>query len=146
MRIPATLVLLGEPITIETESGESWDFRSGSHYLATTGSGTELWIVPAPRRIRESKSIPRLGADMFRRFVGWSADSAFKFAVPDFAATTAGAAKSIAYRSSKWSGRRTGYIHDFENQTKIQVDNLKKPTTWRLTGRKLAVMAEGITG
>lgn len=146
MRIPATLVLLGEPILLETESGESWDFKSGSHYLATNGRGTELWILPAPKKTKNSDSFPRSASAMFKRFVGWDADFSFLFSVPDFSAQTFGPAKSIAYRSSKWSGRRTGYIHDFENSTKIQVDNLKKPTIWRLTGSRLSVMAEGITG
>ncbi|MDD5547234.1 MAG: hypothetical protein PHO67_08795 [Candidatus Omnitrophica bacterium] len=145
MKIPATLVLLGEPIEIETESGV-YKFRKNAFYLATDSSGKELWILPMPKGVKEAESVPNRAASMFKRFVGWEPDRAFRFTVRDFSPNHAEYAFSIAYRSSKWTGKATGYVHDFENPTKVQMDNKKSPGICRLTGRKLTVKAVGITG
>lgn len=145
MRIPATLVLIGEPIEIETESGV-FKFRKNAFYLATDSSGKELWVLPMPKRVKESSSVPIRAANMFKRFIGWEPDRAFRFTVRDFSPNHTTYAFSIAYRSSKWTGASTGYIHDFENETRLQADNEKSPGIVRLTGRKLVVKAVGITG
>lgn len=145
MKIPATLVLLGEPIEIDTDSGVL-KFRKGSFYLATNSTGNELWVLPMPKGVKEADSVPNRAANMFRRFVGWEPDRAFRFTVRDFVPRATDSAVSISYRSSKWTGKATGYIHDFENPTRIQMDNEKSPRIVRITGRKLVVKAVGITG
>lgn len=146
MRIPATLVLLGEPIEIATETGEAWEFKKGAFYLACNMKGSELWVIPRPSKQRKASSVPASAAAMFQKFAGWSTDWAARFEIPDFAKITFGFAVSVSYRSSKWTGKQTGYIHTFDHRTKIEVDNKKHPGVWRLTGSKLKVKAVGITG
>lgn len=145
MKIPSTLVLLGEPIEIETD-GAVFKFRKEAFYLATNSNGNELWVLPMPRGVEEASAVPNRAANMFRRFVGWEPDRAFRFTVRDFVPRATYSAVSISYRSSKWTGKATGYIHDFENPTRIQMDNEKRPGIVRITGRKLVVKAVGITG
>lgn len=147
MKIPSTLVLLGEPIEIETEE-KTFRFRKGSFYLATNSKGGEIWILPMPTGVKEASSVPNKAANMFKAFVGWEPDRAFRFTVKDFKPVHIRECDviSIAYRSSKWTGRATGYIHEFESPTKLQVDRWNKPSICRITGSKLKVKAVGITG
>jgi hypothetical protein len=145
MRIPATLVLLGEPIEIEADKG-SWKFPKNKFYLASDMMGRELWILPMPKTKKYADYVPSRAARLFARFVGWSPDTAYRFEVPDFAKRPLGTAISVAYRSGKWTGRKIGYIHDFDYRTKIEVDNISRPSVWRLSGPKLRIKAVGITG
>lgn len=147
MKIPSTLVLLGEPAEIETETGEIWEFGRGKFYLAATMSGkVELWILPTPKKKIFVRTIPTRAANLFKKFVGWHPEKAFRFETTDFGPREFGRAVSIAYRSNKWSGKKTGYIHNFSNSVKIQIDNVRNPSVWRLTGRKIKIRAEGIVG
>jgi len=146
MKIPSTLVLLGEPIEIETETGENWEFPRNRFYLASSISGRELWVIPQPTKHKIADRVPARAASLFKKWAGWSTDWAARFDVPDFAKITMGFAVSIAYRSGKWSGRSTGYIHRFDHKTKIEVDSKKQPGVWRLSGSRLKVRAVGITG
>lgn len=147
MKIPSTLVLLGEPLEVTSIEGYTWTFRKNAFYLATTERGSELWILPKPRASKKAVSeVPGAAFDMFKRFTGFEPGSAFCFTVSDFSPKKLGIAVSIAYRSNKWNGRSKGYIHHFENPTKIEVDNINRPGVWRLSGSKLKVRAVGITG
>lgn len=146
IRIPKTLVLLGEPIEIVTDSGDIWNFQRGKFYFASSMSGRELWILPRPTSQTTVKEIPKDAAKLFKRFTGWHPDKAFRFAEDSFSAKSFGFAESVAYRSNKWTGKQVGYIHTFENSTPIQVDNKNTPGVWRLSGIKLKVEARGITG
>ena len=145
-RIPDTLVLLGEPIELDTDSGETWTFVKGAFYLASTISGKELWIIPKPKKRRAVKSIPSKAAHLFKRFTGWHPDRAYRFTESEFVGKPFGVCLAVAYRSNKWTGKRAGYIHTFESAVKIQVDNKKTPGIWRIAGAKLIVEARGITG
>lgn len=147
MRVPSTLVLLGEPIEIETEE-KTFRFRKGCFYLAANANGRELWVLPMPNGVKEASSIPNKAANLFKAFVGWEPDKAFRFTVKDFTPLHVRECDviSIAYRSSKWTAKATGYIHEFESRTKLQVNNWNKPSICRITGSKLKVKAVGITG
>jgi hypothetical protein len=146
MRIPATLVLLGEPIEIVTDTGEVWAFKKGDFYLACNMKGSELWVIPVPRKQKKALSVPASAAAMFQKFSGWKTDWAARFEIQETRIFPFGIAESISYRSSKWSGKHIGYIHTFDHRTKIEVDNKKLPGVWRLSGSKLKVKAVGITG
>lgn len=144
--IPATLVLLGEPIDVSTDSGETWTFSRGKFYFAASISGKELWIIPKPERQTIAREVPTEAAKLFKRFTGWHPDKAYRFTESEFQGKKFGFAVSVAYRSNKWTGKRVGYIHTFENRTSIQVDNKNNPGVWRISGTKLNVEARGITG
>jgi len=146
MQIPDTLVLLGEPIEIETETGERWEFGRNRFYFASTMDGRSLWILPKPPRKKPISTIPKKAANLFKRFTGWHPDKAHTFLTEKVSLKSFGTAKSVSYRSNKWSGRQVSYIHDFENRTLLQVDNKKNPGIWRISGHKLKVEAVGITG
>jgi hypothetical protein len=146
MRIPATLVLLGEPIEIETGNGDTWYFPRNKFYLAATMDGRELWVLPYPEGRKIVHRIPTKAAGLFKRFTGWHPDKAFTFQVSDLFPKYFGKAVSIAYRSNKWTGNLVGYIHTFEFPPKIQVDSKENPGIWRIRSPKLKVEAVGITG
>jgi hypothetical protein len=144
MKIPSTLVLLGEPIEIAVDNS-AWTFRRGTHALCCNPGGTVLWILPMPRRKKEADKLPSSAASMFELWSGWEADRAYKFPGRTFSSISAGRAESISYRSDKWSGKMTGYIHKFTKRVTVAVNNMSTPTVWRLTGG-LKIRAEGITG
>lgn len=145
MKIPSTLVLLGEPIEIETEN-LTWKFRKGTHYLACSMTGKELWVLPMPTNTREMDKIPSNGAKLFKSFVGWKPDRAFRFTQKDFISGFSDDGVSIAYRSSKWTGNPKGYIHTFENRTVIEATSEKNPSIIRIKGPRLGVRSVGIVG
>lgn len=138
-------MLLGEPIEIETAT-LMWHFKKGTHYLACAISGKELWILPMPSGVREMDQIPAKGARLFEAFVGWEPDRAYRFTHTDFVPRYRDDALSIAYRSSKWTGKSKGYIHTFENHTLVSATSEEKPSIIKIKGPRLGVKAVGIVG
>lgn len=53
---------------------------------------------------------------------------------------------SVTYRSDKWTGKMVDYIHTFENKTVAHMDDFNDPRMIEISGQKLRVKAEGITG
>lgn len=149
-QIPNALVLLGEPIEImigtDPDTADEWTFDEDEFYFATDGRGRELWILPKPDTRRMTDTVPKGAATMFKRFAGWHPDKAWRCDVSEFRPKPFGNCLAIAYRSNKWIGRQTGYVHTFDHRMKVEVDNKKFPGIWRITGAKLRVEARGITG
>ena len=150
MEIPSTLILLGEPIEVllgtEMDSANAWTFQKNKFYFATDTNGVELWILPKPKTKRITKKVSVKSAQLFRRFSGWHPDKAWLCEVSEFTPKAFGNCLAIAYRSNKWSGRKVSYIHTFESDMAVKVDDKKNPGVWRITGAKLKVEARGITG
>lgn len=145
MNIPSTLVLLGYPIEIETVDSK-YIYEDKTYYLATNAKGTELWILQIPIDCEYVNEVPKNALKMFQTFAGFRATSAFRFTECEFAKTNKKKVLNIKYRSPKWTRKNRGYIHTFENLTYMYCDNIEKPTTVLIRGRKLRVKKEGITG
>lgn len=59
----------------------------------------------------------------------------------------AGRAVSIIYQSDKWTGKKQNYIHTFKICPKLRVNKKStQPTLLVLTGGRIRVKKEGITG
>ncbi len=55
-------------------------------------------------------------------------------------------AESIIYSSDKWVGRTRSYIHTFKTPPKVWVNRKTDPTLLVMTGGRIRVTKEGITG
>lgn len=125
MKIARRLVLLGiaRELVIEDDAHaykriawklpRSGDIESG---LFSNGKGTALFILPIRAPVPQDGSAPRDLAVLFRKWSQLEPSTLFRFKVPDRSATLFknGYARSILYRSGKWTGRDEDYLHTFE--------------------------------
>jgi hypothetical protein len=159
---PEVMAVLGYPTELEYQpigTAETVHFAfpvSGnvpSSILLTCEKGKTLFIVPNEKsktkisEIVEVRKVKKL-ADAKRLFSEWSNfdwDMQFSLSIPDnLQMKSIGTATELTYGSDKWTRTDTLYVHEFSNPVAIHCDPSRE--FWILTGKKLRVKAEGITG
>lgn len=149
--LPALLVDLADPISIDLEDGQQLKFpRSGKFALCSNRSGTELWILTRADAKKVQASDEK-AETLFEKFTGFEHDqdnAALMVQVSPKKFTQIGRAMNIVYRSDKFSkpGKTADYIHPFEKYPLVSVDNPNRPSIVALRGGKIRVKEEGITG
>lgn len=147
--LPAFLVDLATPISIDLDSGEVLKFpASGKFALGATRSGTELWIV-SKKHAKNVMATDEKGEKLYEAFTGFEHDEKGKLIqIKPRQMKKIGRAMSIIYRSDKFSraGDYSDYVHPFGHYPIVSVDNEKAPSIVALRGGKIKVRKEGITG
>lgn len=147
--VPAFLVDLATPISIDIEGGDTLKFPpSGNFALGATRSGTELWIV-SKKHAKNVRATDDKGEKLYEAFTGFEHDEVGKLVqIKPKEMKKIGRAMSIVYRSDKFSaeGDYSDYVHPFEHYPTVSVDNLKRPSIVALRGGRIKVRKEGITG
>lgn len=147
--VPAFLVDLATPISIDLEGGDTLKFpASGKFALGATRSGTELWIV-SKKNAKTVKATDDKGEKLYEAFTGFEHDEVGKLVqIKPKQMKKIGRAMSIVYRSDKFSqaGDYSDYVHPFGHYPIVSVDNEKNPSIVALRGGKIKVRKEGITG
>jgi hypothetical protein len=149
-RIPRRLVDLAWAREIELEDGSKLKFPLADKMaLCTTPRGSELWIL-SKKQARNIATNDNDGEDyqkMFERFTGFESDDVGTLVhAPTKILIPIGRAKSIIYRSDKFSGLDHDYIHPFNTPPTVSVDNRRSPKVCAVRGGRIRVTAEGITG
>ena len=139
-RIPSKLVCLGTCLEIEFQDGELYTPQGAD--LCASMSGKVLWVVP-----RKKAANYRKQCNLYEAFHDFEPDKAYKVSVSDNVVfRTSKKVKSVSYRSNKWTGKNVDYIHKFKKYPTAYADSLKKPGIIRISGVKIQVRPEGITG
>jgi hypothetical protein len=147
--LPATLVALATPLSIDLEGGETLKFPlSGKFVLGSNKSGTELWIV-SEKGGKNVRATDEKGEKLYESFTGFEHDDVAKLVqIKPRSMSRLGRAMSLTYRSDKFSrpGKNSDYVHPFQHYPTVSVDNLSQPTIVALRGGRIKVKKEGITG
>lgn len=151
MKIPSQLVLLGDALELDGTVWEwTWILKDKTK-LYSNANGTRLFIITDKKlgtalkknSNRDSKKAERL----YSRFMEFEPNAKRLHGLksePTLKRT--GSANYIIYRSDKFSGKQTRYIHEFKTRPAIWTDNPARPSVIVLSGGKIRVKAEGITG
>lgn len=157
MKQPNILTGLGTVTQLEivTNDEEIMQFSflvKHNYQLATNSQGTVLFIFPG-RKLKTTSADPDKIANKLERaermFTKWSefeADSVAAYQISEKPLRTVGTAYSITYRSDKWSGKMTPYIHHFTSPARVKMDDIDHPRLIQVFGGRMKVKAEGIVG
>jgi hypothetical protein len=147
--LPALLVDLATPVSIDIEGGDQLKFPfAGRYSLAANRSGTELWIL-SKKGGKNVHTTDEKGERLYEDFTGFEHDEVGTMVqVRPKSLTKIGRAMNIVYKSDKFSrpGHVSSYIHAFSHYPIVSVDNVNRPTVVALRGGRIKVKKEGITG
>jgi len=138
--VPSQLVCLGKCLDIEFSDGTIYEPPGAD--LCASMSGKTLYVV---KRRKATKTRKRNA--LFEAFHDFDPDSEYIIRIPDnINFKKSKKVRSISYRSNKWTGKNVDYIHRFRSQPTAYSDNLKKPSIIKISGGKIRVKPQGITG
>lgn len=147
--LPALLVDLATPVSIDIEGGDQLKFPfAGRYSLAANRSGTELWIL-SKKGGKDVRTTDEKGEKLYEDFTGFEHDEVGTMVqIRPMSLTKIGRAMNIVYKSDKFSkpGHSSHYIHAFTYYPIVSVDNVTRPTVVALRGGRIKVKKEGITG
>ena len=110
---------------------------------SATGKGSVLWVLTVAGRPKKYNG----RSELFERFHSYEADTYWIKRVPSCKRLSRSRrVHAVVYRSSKWTGKATDYIHTFDNPPIASAEKFKNPGFIRISGGKIRVKAEGITG
>lgn len=147
--LPALLVDLATPVSIDIEGGDQLKFPfAGRYSLAANRSGTELWIL-SKKHGKNVRTTDEKGEKLYEDFTGFEHDEVGTMVqIRPKSLVKIGRAMNIVYKSDKFSkpGHSSHYIHAFTHYPIVSVDNVNRPTVVALRGGRIKVKKEGITG
>ena len=150
MRIPSTVVCLGDLLEIEFSDGRLYKPKRGNALLCSSANGRSLWIFANDGKWVGVSGDSRAHG-LYRRWSSFEPDKSKVVKVKNPSKMVrAGRVKNIVYSSDKWSKnyKKIDYIHTFNRnrQPTISVDSKKNPSVIRIAGGNLDVRNVGITG
>jgi hypothetical protein len=132
-----------------------WKKKDG-YELFSDSKGKKLWIIKAKRKtvgeeqFLKSVSKKRTTVDKaLNLYTDWHETDPITGSVldpPKGFLFELGRCESITYSSNKYTGRQQRYIHEFKTPPIVWGNNKRSPKVILLTGGKIAVKNEGITG
>lgn len=147
--LPALLIDLAIPISIDLESGEQLRFPlSGKFAMAANRAGTEIWIL-SKSGSKNVRATDDKGEKLYEKFTGFEHDDVAKLVkIKPRSMSRIGRAVNIVYRSDKFSkpGDTSNYVHSFSHYPTVSVDNARRPSIVALRGGRIKIKKEGITG
>lgn len=162
LKMPGVVSILGKAIELKARlnNGDEvfyiWPGRKTKKgnpcHLASNPAGTALFVIPrtksekpAPNE-KNSKEITR-AAKLYENFTDLEIENPFSISIAEPNFKRAGRAVHIVYRSDKWTGKDTDYIHTFKQPPIVHVSGgVKNPKMIALTGGRIRVQPRGIVG
>lgn len=156
LKIPSVLICLGQLLELHIGAVVyKWTIKDGMN-LYSTPAGQKLYALKAkPKatasthvRTMVSKNMTKVnqGLKLYEKWHDFDAAGGSVIDVPKGNISQIGRCSMILYRSDKWSGRQTRYYHDFKTPPLVWATSKTAPRALILTGGKIRVKAEGITG
>lgn len=161
-KMPGIMTILGNAIELKARlnNGDevffNWPARKNKTgqpgYLVSNPAGNALYIIPTKRssskvsRLSDPGQLKKAGA-LYEKFTDWEMDDPIALSIPDGPFKNAGRAIHIVYRSDKWTGKNTDYIHTFKQPPIVHISGgMKNPKLIALTGGRIRVQPRGIVG
>lgn len=149
MRIPKRMIALGDcrEIHFMNSRGNVEIYRPGRTARLCCPDRKKvntLWIILVP-----GKPKPYTGQSRaFEAFHDFEPDTFKKVTINPKGELTKSKLNVIAivYRSKKWTNRPIEYIHHFRSRPNVYTDRSSKPSFIKISGGKIRVLPEGITG
>lgn len=146
IRLPRRVIDLGRIVELRFVDGRVWNSKRRRIHLCCSESGKTLWVLPVSRE--RASSIPR--HRLYEDFTGYYVSGIrTAFGGRERHPTrliNLGKVKSVVYESSKWDNRRREYIHTFRSKPIARTDNAENPLLIKISGGRIRVKPEGITG
>lgn len=121
--------------------------------LCSNGSGTALFLfyaqertIPTVQTLDKHQNALNKASKLYERWSDLELDTINSYGVRDKKLINAGRVISITYRSDKWTGNNTDYIHTFKKPPIVKMDDLDEPEFIQISGGKLKVQPRGIVG
>lgn len=156
IKIPPVLCCIGQAVEVETDTGKFKFKIKDRVMLYTTTNGKKLFCLKSSSKISSKSDFENAvknkqdqvsdAMDLYNQWHDFEAVSGSLVSAPRGFLFEAGRANHIIYSSDKWGGKKRKYIHEFKKPPKVWANKKTDPTLLVLTGGKIAVKKEGITG
>lgn len=143
VRLPRRVIGLGRCVEIRFQDGRTWKTGSRMVWLCSSESGKTLWVLPVSKEDHSRIS----NSALYKAFHGWEAHGVriSKLREPK-SLKSFGKVKAVVYASRKWGGKNHSYIHTFRTKPTAYSNSAASPTLIKISGGKIRVKPEGITG
>lgn len=156
IKIPSVLCCIGQALEVLGEK-QKYKFKVKDRvFLYTDTAGKKLYCLKTvekkakksdfDRAIEKKHSQVSEAMKLYKNWHDFDAVSGSLASPPRGFLFDVDRAVHIIYNSDKWVGRNRKYIHEFKTPPKIWVNKKTEPTLLVMTGGKIAVKKEGITG
>ncbi len=156
IKLPAVLCCLGQAVEVQGEN-ELYKLRQKDRILLYTNpAGRELYCLKAsPRKtnpaafqtaLESHKGQVNAGMNLYKRWHDFNAVSGSLAACPRGFLFNTDRCVHIVYKSDKWTARIRSFIHTFKHPPMVWVNKYDGPDLVVLSGGKIRVTKEGITG
>ena len=161
-KIPRVVTILGQAIELKVllKDGDEifylWPGSKGKKgknpcHLASNPAGRALYILPSTKSKSVGRGIPetqvKKAGNLYEKFTDWEMNEPFALSIPNGPFRQYGRAIHVVYRSDKWTGKNTDYIHTFKHPPIVHVSGgIKNPKMIALTGGRIRVQPRGIVG
>lgn len=157
IKLPKVLVCIGQCNEIKTDDGV-YNFRiKDKVMLFSTTNGKTLYCMAYKAlktsndefktRVQSNQSQVSTGMNLYEKWHEFEPVSGSVCKPPKGFLFDAGRCVHIIYTSDKWVGKKRKYIHTFKSKPKCWVNKKSTaPTLLALTGGKIRVRKDGITG
>lgn len=157
MKIPSELIYLGRTISVTTDTEEFKFALKDKVDLYSSTDGKSLWCLQTKKKVVDRSIFEKIvekrfdkvkkSLQLYEKWHEFESSSGSILDKPKGFLHDAGRVVSIVYQSDKWTGKKQKYIHTFKNKPKLRVNRKKStPTVLSITGGKIRVKNEGITG
>jgi hypothetical protein len=146
--IPSKLIDLGRcvEVQIETPNGEIKKYHPGAQArlcCPDTSRASSLWVIIVAGRSRKWDGRSR----KFEAFHGFEADTCRTATVSNGGTLRRmGKVFALVYRSKKWTGKDTDYIHHFKKKPWLSSNSANNPGFLKISGGNIRIRSGGITG
>lgn len=145
--VPLVLVELGRLVELQTDSVR-WKWTAKEDWIVCSNeSGRRLFMFPRPPKkpVKDSTAYAKKGEKLYKIFNHRKSDKLLKGKIYDLKRRE-GRAIHIIYRSDKFGGRASNYIHSFDKPPIVWVNSTKNPKIVALTGGDIRITTRGIEG
>jgi hypothetical protein len=156
IKLPDVLICLGRAVSVTGAELEfKWPIKAKCQLFCST-TGASLYCLVATARPSSKSHLEKAlkkqhdqvsaGMQLYERWHEFDAASGSLVHAPRGFLFNVDRAVSIVYASDKWVGRARSYIHTFKTPPKVWVNRKTDPTLLVMTGGRIKVSKEGITG
>lgn len=156
LKLPPVLCGLGRAISVVCgDTTYKWTTKDKVALFSST-NGKKLFCLKVikektvkddiTQKIEENRTEVDAGIKLYSKWHEFDAASGDLIKTPRGFLFQIDRATSIVYASDKWSGKIEHYIHKFKTAPIVWVNNKTAPTVLILTGGRINVKKEGITG
>lgn len=154
--MPDVLICLGQ--ALELHCGEfvyKWSIRDNMR-LYSTPTGQKLYLLKAKPKKSSEEQIRSAaqrnlrhveqGLKLYEDWHDAEAAGGSLLDIPKSNVIQLGRCSMILYRSDKWTGKQTRYYHEFKTPPLLWATSKSAPIALILSGGKIRIKKEGITG